>query len=469
MKVIAFNIVAVLCVLLLFEAGLQVLAISDGSGSGVDPTTSRAAEHPDLGFVGNPAFNEHDDRGFRNERALDDAEFVVIGDSHVYGTGVESHQKWSTILEEETGRTGYNVSFGGFSPYKNRENFALSMTLHPAIIFYGFYFGNDLYEDFFHFFYHFPESSSAGDCGDMVYCAPALHAERLSSSQEYLSELTMGLFGRGERAENGQPNLGSPVRDLKRFLADNSEVYRVLRSSRNALRSLVRPPERGVDRIMDRLPAGQRQMACPVVGKWSSIMTSYYRGYVVDETNPRIQFGFELTEHTLAGFAEQASARGIDFYVVMLPTKEFVFDRAGIDVGDCPGMEDLVRGEQYFRERLVAALEARGIPYVDPLARLVASAEPPYFDGLDGHPNPTGHRIIAEAVLEGAFLEAAGRAAVTELGGAPPWRTTVATPSLRPPAANTSPATSLPLRGCEGPAPGRSCPGPKAWGGWPRK
>jgi lysophospholipase L1-like esterase len=52
---------------------------------------------------------------------------------------------------------------------------------------------------------------------------------------------------------------------------------------------------------------------------------------------------------------------------------------------------------------MFGTLRDRGIPYVDPLAALaesLAGGAQPYPEIADGHPNATGHRVIAEQVAD---------------------------------------------------------------------
>lgn len=102
--------------------------------------------------------------------------------------------------------------------------------------------------------------------------------------------------------------------------------------------------------------------------------------------------------------AAHCARHGADFAVVIIPTK--------VDVDLTHGLET-TRGilraldldaEDYavnarMVESLVARLEARGIPVVDPTSRMRAVDEPLYWD-KDHHLDPAGQRLLARIVLD---------------------------------------------------------------------
>ena len=88
--------------------------------------------------------HQSDAFGWRNPETWDAADAVVLGDSMVYGHGVEESQTATHFMREISGRHVVNLGITGGSPVHhlaNLRNFGLP--LHPAVAIVLF-FGNDL-------------------------------------------------------------------------------------------------------------------------------------------------------------------------------------------------------------------------------------------------------------------------------------------------------------------------------------
>ena len=72
------------------------------------------------------------------------------------------------------------------------------------------------------------------------------------------------------------------------------------------------------------------------------------------------------------------------------------------DTADRSRVARVVELEAGARERAVAHLGAAGVEFIDPLPALreAARATRLYAGGVDGHPNGTGYRILAETVAQ---------------------------------------------------------------------
>jgi hypothetical protein len=136
--------------------------------------------HDAKGFFvrGNPDCPDHDARGYRNRMALSEAEIVTLGDSWTYGAGVPSDAAWPHVLSQRLNRPVYNMGVPGTGPLQSREILRQALQLHPKVVIFGFYFGNDLLDDFFFAEKNerLPEFLTAKDIADV---ARAEHAERL--------------------------------------------------------------------------------------------------------------------------------------------------------------------------------------------------------------------------------------------------------------------------------------------------
>lgn len=364
--------------LLLVEVFLQVIATT-----GVLAPQARSVPHPELGRSGNPRFHEHDTRGFRNDRALDRASVVVIGDSHVYGSSVPSSAKWSSLLEQHLGKPVYNISFGGLSPHRNRENFKTALSLKPAQVFYGVYFGNDFYDDF-------RQAFKEGNCDPE--CRLAFDHERANPIKENPGTQIF-------RTLSSKP-AGWTAR-IRAFLNKYSETYKILIRVKDMLAPDLRLLAPKFETVVAAIKQADRTLVCPHDGEWKTVLTPGYRGFVLDRADPRIMAGFRLGTQAITDFAKAATKKGVKFSVVLIPTKELVFaSRSRID---CPALGPMIDNERWFRTRFIARLKKAGIPLIDPLPDLIAADQQPYFENADGHPNPLGHTVIARTVRKAIF------------------------------------------------------------------
>jgi len=94
----------------------------------------------------------------------------------------------------------------------------------------------------------------------------------------------------------------------------------------------------------------------------------------------------------------------VGFLVVLIPTKELVFkelvDRDAPRSN--PEYDRLIASETGFWEQTKSDLHDHGIEWVDALPALrktLMARKSPYSPTPDGHPNATGYRAIADAVV----------------------------------------------------------------------
>jgi hypothetical protein len=162
----------------------------------------------------------------------------------------------------------------GTGPLQSREILRQALQLRPKVIIFGFYFGNDLLDDFF-----FAEKNerlseflTAKDIADVIQ---AEHAEDLKGKVDVL-------FNRAMPANPPQQtehlsNLGR----IKNVLADNSRLYRFLRSLKK-LWFDAPPRELAVlDPRYEDAVAGILEYQRPYVtpfseGGWKTVFTSPY-------------------------------------------------------------------------------------------------------------------------------------------------------------------------------------------------
>ena len=306
-----------------------------------------AAPHRDLvdpllEVRGNPAFPEHDSRGFRNTSALDRADVVLLGDSLTYGLRVPPDETWGRVLAAETGAVVYNMAIPGWGPRQAAFVLPDALALKPKTVLYGFYFGNDI-------------------------------VDALAACREY--------------RPTDPPPPPPPSGGVHGFVHRYSWIYREVRN------------------LLGPLPGHARRWAesDPDVtffegARWRTIFAVPWRLCLLDSSDPRIRAGVEVVKSVLLGMARDVEDAGAAFAVALLPNKESVFAPRVTDVDAHEGLAALVAAESRLRDELTDVLCANGVSVIDLLPPLRDAPEQPFPVGRDSHPNAAGHRAIGLAV-----------------------------------------------------------------------
>lgn len=330
---------------------------------------------------GNPLHREHDSAGYNNPVRLPRADIVVLGDSHSYGRNA-----WPRLVGRQLGRSVYNMAMPAHGPGQNLLQLDETLALQPRLVIVAPYFGNDLYDTYVMTRRH-PSLAAGLDTG--LVEAAAVAERRMPLARE---AAVLFLAGGGPT-----PTVSS----VRAWASERVALYGLIRAARARLVSPEVPGilSRDFGTAAVALTSGQRSHASALdAGDWRTILTSAYRGRVLDDTDPRIRVGFEGARAALMALHEGCRARGVALLVVLLPTKESVFHPRVHDAAAHPGLQQLVTNETRLRGELTATFLARGIAHVDPLDALRSAGTQPYFEDIDGHPNQAGHDIIAAVV-----------------------------------------------------------------------
>jgi hypothetical protein len=136
------------------------------------------------------------------------------------------------------------------------------------------------------------------------------------------------------------------------------------------------------------------------------------RATALDREREDVGEGLAWGLEALVRMRGRCAREGIRFLVLLIPTKESVLWALVDQHAPEPGRSRVARVVEFeavARARAVAYLGAAGVEFIDPLPALreAARATRLYAGGVDGHPNGTGYRILAEAVARrlGAGLE----------------------------------------------------------------
>jgi hypothetical protein len=103
----------------------------------------------------------------------------------------------------------------------------------------------------------------------------------------------------------------------------------------------------------------------------------------------------------LVTMQEQTSTRSTRFIVLLIPTKELVYESFMAGRGSA-GYDHLIQMEHTARAHIIETLESNQIEYVDALPALVAALNTDqaiYKNDIDGHPIAAGYNILAETLL----------------------------------------------------------------------
>ena len=363
------------------------------------PSASQGLVVPDsvLGFRGNPRWHDHDARGFRNRIAADSVDWVLLGDSQTYGTGVSRDSAWPLVMAAATGRSTYSMAIGGWGPGQGLLILPQALALRPRVVVYAFYFGNDLADVF-----------TLGSREKRLKLIPdsLLSASAALEKAEPLGAKLSFLFSLGDTADQSP----SRVDRLREVLAAHSRLYGLA----HALKKLARPGEAmpallsaDMGHALARItPAQRRFVTIYRDTAWRTLLTPIYRDQALNPGDPRVRAGLAGTKTALRAMDDECRVHGVRFLVVLIPTKESVFaSRMNGRLHD-DRVSTVVEHEQRIREDLADWLHSQGIETLDVLPDLQRAATQPYFENADGHPNEVGHRTIAAAVAQRLSMNA---------------------------------------------------------------
>ena len=370
-----------------------------------DKSVSPVIDDDRLGMRGNPEWRDHDARGFRNLSALGNSAIVALGDSHTYGSSVKTDEPWPSRLSVLLGEDVYNMGLGGYGPAHNAENLSTAMALEPKLVIFGLYLGNDFYDDF--------EFAKRNDL-----IAEYADKDVLQRISELEKRQTLGdeigfLFRSGREAERAsptqkpstEPQRANVLTDAGEWLSCHSRLYGLARTTKKQIGSYFEDTNallaRDFDRAREKLSDWQSAYVSAYDGPtWKTIFTSPYRLRTLDDADPRIRTGIEISKQMIGQMHRRVTEAGAKFVVLFLPTKEYVFwPRVG-NPDEHKALADLVRHEDRIRDEIKEYLRERRVDFIDPVPDLREAGRQPYFPDGDGHPNAFGHEIIAEKVFE---------------------------------------------------------------------
>jgi lysophospholipase L1-like esterase len=338
-----------------------------------------------------PWERDHDSRGYRNAHALRQAQIVALGDSHTYGSGVSRQDTWPQLVAMKNKMTVYNMGKPGLGPADYVVQLDQALRLSPHLVIVALYFGNDFY-DTFHVVLQNPDIRKDAPHKLMEQALKWDFEKPLEARiQKIQAALTY------EQTQNEK------ISALHYWLSANSKLYGMFRATYWSLASEERTNPLWLKRDFKTAAAGltaEQLVYCSIFddNQWHTLLTAPYRGLALDDRDPRIRVGFEVSRELLRSIQERTASAKAKLLVLLLPTKESVFWPRVQAPEKQIGLAQLVADEDRLRAEIIETLRNDGISYLDLLSALRTADRQPYFENIDGHPNEVGHQVIAAEV-----------------------------------------------------------------------
>lgn len=360
LKNLALLLFSTVFALLLAEAVLRlftVFPIHGGMHNRVDDSV--------LLYRTSPAINGVDRDGFRNPEIKDSYDIAALGDSQTYGWNVSSEESWPQLLGKALGQSVYNFGTGGYNPIQYLGQFNLALKKNPKTIIVGFFPWNDFSEN-----------------------CPVL---ALPYWQEHMKEYGLSDAHCAEEKTDTEEDKRSW--DLAYF------------SEKIAFVSLLRY-------VYDRDFGGDTLDSATKNGKVpGGFREKPRRKYVAEPTDEELESveglralsnkpDIENAEAAFAWMNEQAAAHGIDFVVLIIPSRMIVTAPLEARVKNHRLANEIKTRRiffSYFRKNKIRFVDA--LPFVIEASAAAEAEGRSIYPSSDSHPILEGYMAYANALL----------------------------------------------------------------------
>lgn len=311
-----------------------------------------------------PRDKEIDARGFRNQKALDHADLVALGDSHTYGVGLASEQTWPCQLGRMMDASVYNLGVWGYGIVQYYALMDQALALKPRDIVVGLYLHNDI--------------------NDMCSPFKTQYWKEFAESRGWHNRAVADCIGvgEGERARPWSLQDTAIASAFTWLVADPLVNRRVMRELRCGP-AVVINDDKNQTRIIYRRIHKQIKY--------------------VDMSRPRNVELAELARQLFREMKQKADLNGVRLAVLLIPSKENVFydylRERGYQLP--PEYDELVRDERALNRDFAEFFAGIGVLSVDALPYMVPRLSDPgniYPEWADYHPLEPGQKAYAEAV-----------------------------------------------------------------------
>ena len=333
----------------------------------------------------------HDAWGYRNKTVPTNVDVVAIGDSQTYGISATASNSWPAILQRITGKEVYNLSLGGYGPIEYSYLLeSKALTLKPSLVIVGFYYGNDLH-DVYSIVY-------SNDYWKHLRRPDFFQEEHSQASEKFVSnEKNMQTPDPNSRKIESDKRFLRNVLALREWFAYHSVLYRVV---------VEASPAGDLIRFFQAKYGYSEDDITIVEDEANNIYTGLTPAVRLDALNlndPKVQEGLRISLVLFGQMNELAIKEGVDFLVVLIPTKERVF-ASHIEnnkaLHNSAIIDQFLANERRVNELVKADFEEHDIAYVDLLGPLQSAVgrEQIYPTNHNSHPNKNGYTIIARTI-----------------------------------------------------------------------
>lgn len=350
-------------------------------------------EHKILGIKAESG-GEWDANGFRNSVVPQDPYMVVMGDSQTRGLNASSEESWPNQLGEIIGEEVYQMAFDRYGPaqYSYLTDQALK-EFSPDLIVWGLYLGNDIFDAYDHVY-------SNDFWEDM-------RKDEMKGLREKIAEKSEKVNREVREAKNSE-SFSFKILQVRQWLRSHSKVYALLgngtRGIREALGFAADKEERRAEKIAwaknnpDLAFFYQRE-------PHTTILSPAYRYEVVNLKNKATREGWRLTKELIKKNKRRTKEHGVEFAIVVIPTKELVYgnfmqqERKQLS----PELADIVERERVLYQTVLDFCNTEEIPCSgvdDELVSAMKQGVKIYPETLDGHPIASGYKVIGRGVRD---------------------------------------------------------------------
>lgn len=284
---------------------------------------------------------------------------LLLGDSFVFGTGVEMGERMGDLIDRGLGDRVevVNAAVAGWGTdqqyiYLNREGFAL----HPDVVVLSLSLGTDVANNMLDH--------------NLYGVAPKPRFELMDGELVHLPP--------GERPKPSRSAKLGRLLQHSRLLHYVGRHVRILRARLRA----KPPPTPGIPYYSEDLENEE----------------SHWSVYRVDQSS-RFERAFQVTEALITAMHDSCAARGIPFVLFAFPQKNEVDVQARQRELAHFGFDDSWFDMEKPYTRIQALAERLECEYVYPLdAFRQQNAATPLFLTRDAHPNPAGHALAAQCL-----------------------------------------------------------------------
>ena len=339
----------------------------------------------------------HDADGWRNVKVPEDVDWLFLGDSMTYGSGVGLDEAYPYVVGANAGRQTYNLSTPGFGPAEYLHGYReYGRDLAPEIVTIGITFGNDLFDLTS---VNHDRWNGLGIDTSMIVVDRSDPTNVRETFTSYLGTATVppGFAERLFKGVRQRLNQNSALarafvdppgrirREPKWFEAANVLSAEKTKSLPKAIRYVGEDPPFFV--YSDELVR--------------TVFTPTRRLIPVDLSFPTIRAAVDVTNEIIGVLASEVEADGGQLVVIFIPTKEEVYYQYLLDRAvDLPkSFQSLAVNTAEIKETFTGFIAQLGICLLDTtpvLSEAASQGFPLFFHDNDGHPAVIGHEVIAE-------------------------------------------------------------------------